>query len=149
MILDHVSNAERYASLHPGFTPAAAYLRDTNLHTLSAGRHAIDGDRLFAMIVRGAGKGREGAPLETHRQYIDIQFTVKGAEVIGWRHAGSCRLGKGFDPAKDIEFYDDQPDLWVAVPPGTLAIFFPHDAHAPMAGDGDVVKAVIKVRSAW
>jgi beta-galactosidase beta subunit len=36
---------------------------------------------------------------------------------------------------------------WVAVPPGSFAIFFPHDAHAPLGGEGRVKKAVVKVAS--
>jgi beta-galactosidase beta subunit len=31
------------------------------------------------------------------------------------------------------------------VPAGHFAIFFPEDAHAPLAGEGHLVKAVVKV----
>ena len=33
----------------------------------------------------------------------------------------------------------------VDAPAGSFAVFFPADAHAPLAGDGDVRKAVVKV----
>jgi biofilm protein TabA len=37
----------------------------------------------------------------------------------------------------------------VATPPGTFAIFFPEDAHAPMAGEGLIHKVVVKVAVDW
>jgi biofilm protein TabA len=146
MILDRLENADRYTVLHPVFARALAFLRQTDLPALAAGRHEIDGERLFAMVVKGQGKGRDKAPIEIHRKYIDIQYTLAGGEVIGWKDAGACRQAKAFDEAKDVGFFDDAPEAWIDVPPGALAVFFPHDAHAPMAGAGEVVKVVVKVR---
>ena len=41
-------------------------------------------------------------------------------------------------------FFADQPLAWAALPPGKFMIFFPEDAHAPLAGSGDLHKAVMK-----
>jgi len=41
--------------------------------------------------------------------------------------------------------FADQPSTFVSVPPGSFTIFFPHDAHAPLAGPGRLKKAVVKV----
>ena len=83
------------------------------------------------------GRGRTDARLESHRRYIDIQLTLDGDEEIGWRPLSLCRAPVApFDEQRDIRFYDDAPDSWVAVPPGRFAIFFPDDAHAPLARNG-------------
>ncbi len=42
-------------------------------------------------------------------------------------------------------FYADRPLAWIDLPVGKFMIFYPEDAHAPLAATGDNVKAVIKV----
>ena len=50
MIVDHLENAGRYEGLHAGFDVAFKFLRSPNLASLALGRHAIDGDRVFAVV---------------------------------------------------------------------------------------------------
>jgi len=146
MVLDLLTNAHRYASLHPQFARAFAFLASTDLRTLSPGRNDIDGDALFVILDRKDGRGRGGARLEAHRRYIDIQLTIEGDEEIGWTPLASCAAPDGsFDETKDILFFGDAPSAWVRVPPGSFAIFFPEDAHAPLAGHGALVKAIVKI----
>jgi YhcH/YjgK/YiaL family protein len=146
MILDTFVCAERYAGLHRRFGHALRFLAETDLESLPAGRTDIDGDDLFVILERRDGRGREAARLEAHRRYIDIQYTIRGEEEIGWTPLAACSAPAGqFDGARDIVFLDDAPRCWLTVPRGTFAIFFPEDAHAPLAGTGAVVKAVVKV----
>jgi biofilm protein TabA len=146
VILDTLANAARYAAVHPRFAAAFDFLARPSTASLPDGRHEIDGDRLFVLVDRSAGRGREGATLETHRRYIDIQVTLEGLEEIGWAPLASLRPPRGaYDDAKDIAFFDDRPTTWVGVPPGHFVIFFPQDAHAPLAGRGQLRKAVVKV----
>jgi len=146
MILDRLAAADRYAALHPAFKAAFEFLRRPGAAALPPGRIELDGPRLYVAIDHKDGRGREGARLEAHRKYIDIQFTVAGDEVIGWRPAADCtRRAVPYDPEKDIEFFADAPETWLAVPPGTFAIFFPEDGHAPLAGSGPVRKLIVKV----
>lgn len=150
MILASLEVADRYAALHPGFAAAFAFLRTGQCDSLPLGKHALDGDRLFALIAEDAGRGRAGAPLEAHRRYIDIQYVVRGTDTMGWLPLERCRRPRGeFDIAKDIVFFDDAPAAWVDVPEGTFTIFFPDDAHSPLAGDGRPRKAVVKVAVEW
>lgn len=146
MITDALANAERYFGLHPGFEAAFAFLRRPGIARLVVGRHEVAGARLCASVGRDQGRGRRGARLEAHRRYIDIQFTVEGAERIGWSELASCRAGsQGYDAERDLEFFEGKPARWIDVPPGHFAVFFPEDAHAPLAGRGAVHKVVVKV----
>ena len=146
MILDVLEIAERYEALHAGFKEAFAFLRRPDLKDLPAGRHAIDGDRLYALVVAEPGRRKEDAPLETHRNYIDIQFMVEGIDEIGWSPAARCTKPSGaYDPDRDLQFYADEPEAWLATAPGAFAIFFPEDAHMPMIAAGQLHKVVIKV----
>ena len=146
MILDTLGCAERYAALHRRFGRAFRFLSTTDLEALPTGRTDIDGDDLFVILDRKDGRGRGGARLEAHRRYIDIQYTVRGEEEIGWTPLAACVGAEAeFDTAKDIVFFRDQPSAWLRLPRGTFAIFFPDDAHAPLAGRGALVKAIVKV----
>lgn len=146
MILDELSNAARYARLHEGFRAGFEFLKRPDLLALDGGRHEIDGDRVFALINRDPGRGRERARLEAHRKYIDIQFLLSGSEEIGWRPLAECRaLTEPYTDARDVMFFSDLPSSWIELPIGKFMIFYPEDAHAPLASHGDNVKAVIKV----
>jgi YhcH/YjgK/YiaL family protein len=155
MILDRLLTSDRYTTLHPAFARAFAYLRDANWARLTTAareakrhstRHPIDGDRMYVSIDCVEGRGREGARLEAHRRYIDIQFTIDGHEEIGWKPLVDCAVTSVvYDDAKDVMFFSDRPDSWLSLPAGHFAIFFPDDAHAPLAGRGYLTKAIVKI----
>jgi|SRR3954463_1877553 len=155
MILDRLTNANRYTSIHPSFARAFAYLSDVNWAPLisraqGAERHStrdpIDGERMYVSIDSGEGRGRERAVLEAHRRHIDIQFTVYGDEEIGWKPLDDCvAAAAAYDEAKDVLFFSDRPDSWLSLPAGRFAIFFPDDAHAPLGGRGTLTKAIVKI----
>ena len=150
MILDVVASEEHLKQLHPGFGPALQYLRSTNLGQLTEGRQEIDGSRLYALVMRGQGRSQKGAKLEAHRRYIDIQYSIAGSDVIGWKPASTCRdPEQAYDEKKDIQYFRDAPDSWVSIPQGSFGIFYPQDAHAPMATDGPFHKVVVKIAVDW
>jgi biofilm protein TabA len=150
MVLDRIDNGERYYPLHPGFKPAFEYLKKIDLKTVPAGRQEIDGIRLFAVITRGQGKGIEKARLESHKNYIDIQCTISGTDLIGWKNISDClSQGQGYIEEKDIEYFPGISDIWVKTPPGTFGIFFPEDVHAPMGSTEDLFKVILKVKVDW
>jgi len=147
MLIDYLQNADRYSPLHPGFARAFDFLRRANLAALPDGRHEIDGDRLFAIVSRGQGRGREHSLLEAHRRYIDIQFVIGGEDCIGWLPISDCqRVSSPYDAQKDLELFFDRPATWVTVSPGVFAVFYPDDAHAPLATREPIHKAVVKIR---
>jgi biofilm protein TabA len=149
MIADAVAHAGAYFGLHPAFPRAFELLARGDVSSLAPGRHPIDGDRLYISIGHDDGRGRDGARLEAHRRYIDIQLTLDGAEEIGWLPLSQCRRPAApFDEDKDIGFFEDRPETWIALPPGRFAIFFPQDAHAPLAGRGTLKKAIVKIAAA-
>jgi YhcH/YjgK/YiaL family protein len=146
VILDALGTWEQYSQLHPRFGDAFRFLADPGLDHLPDGRVDIDGDKLYAIVLREKGKGKDAAQMEVHRDYIDIQFTVAGADLIGWAAQTSCRgREQGYDAAKDVEFFSGPPDLWVRVPQGHFALFYPADAHAPLATEDTVHKVVVKI----
>jgi biofilm protein TabA len=150
MILDQLENFPRYTSLHPGFQDAFDFLKKSSIKDFKEGKETIDGKRLFALGMDTRGKGRQDARLESHRRYIDLQYTVTGSDLIGYANKPSCQADeKGYDSESDIEFYTNSPAVWLPVPAGSLAVFFPEDVHAPLGTDGLVHKVVVKVAIEW
>ncbi len=146
MILDSLDQADRYAPLHSSFEAAFDFLKNNKSKALADGEYAIDGDRVFAIVARSVGRGRKPARLEAHRRYIDIQYVAEGHEVMGWSELAGCvNPVAPYDNSKDIIFFRDKAQTWVDVLPGTFTVFFPEDAHAPLAGEGPHLKIIIKI----
>ena len=146
MILDRLEQSDLYAPLHPLLPKAFAFLRETDLLALPLGRHEVDGEDIFAIAAREPARSREQARLEAHRKYIDIQVVLAGIDEMGWKPRSRCTSPDvPYDADADIEFFADPPDAWVAVDAGAFAVFFPGDAHAPLVGESEIHKVVVKV----
>lgn len=146
MILDALTDADRYAKLHPLFAPAFAFLRDTDLLSLEPGMHTVQGEQIFAIVEACAGRTRAEAKLECHRRYIDIQLVLEGVDEMGWKPLGACvKPETEYDAGRDIRFFNDTPSSWIATPPGSFCLFFPDDAHAPLVSEGHIRKVVVKI----
>lgn len=146
MILDRVENLPLYLSLNPGFEKAWEFLSRDDLTSLAADRYEIDGERVFAIISDITARRREDAKLEAHERYIDIQVVLAGNEIIGWKSKALCGTpSRAYNPDRDVQFFPDDPEVWLAVPAGSFAVFFPEDPHMPGIGDGEIRKIVVKV----
>ena len=149
MILDRLEQAARYTAVHPLLSAGFDFLAKSDLADLPPGRHEINGSRVYALMGHDAGRGQAGARLEVHRRYIDIQVSLDGREQIGWRPLSECReLAEPYDAGRDIAFFADPPAAWFPLECGQFAVFFPDDAHAPLAATGSLHKVVIKVEVA-
>ena len=150
MIVDGLDYADRWQNLHPGFAAAFAYLRQAISAPPPAGKHVLEPDRLWVIVEPGQGRTRAQAPLEFHRRYIDIQLVLAGEETIGWSPLSAQTAARAdYDSVRDIAFLTDVPRVWLPLRVGEFAVFFPHDAHAPLAGETPVVKAIAKVAVDW
>ncbi len=149
MIIDSLERLSRYCPGNPGFAAAEKFLAGRDLASIPDGEYPIDGRNVFAIVQSCGGRGKKDSPLETHREYIDIQIVISGEEVIGWRLSAKCASVKTpYSRNKDIAFYNDPPSAWLPVSAGEFAVFYPEDAHAPLAGGCPVKKIIIKVRAA-
>ena len=92
-------------------------------------------------------KSKENWFWEAHRQYIDIQYIIKGTELIGYSNIDYLKSGE-YDDAKDLlVLYGD--GVFLEVRAGTFVILMPQDAHMPgiaVSTSQSVGKIVLKVR---
>ena len=148
MIIDTLQNASKYFSVHPLFEKAFQYIQQQDLNALEVGKSDIS-EGLKSIISDAPGKTAEVSTFkfECHNKNIDIQLCVRGVETIGWKPRHKCVTPNGdFNEEKDVQLYHDQPDMYFQLTDHQFAIFFPEDVHAPMIGDGQIKKMVIKVK---
>lgn len=149
MIIDTLRHADRYLAGHPLFAKAFEYIQSTDLEQLTDGKHEIIPGQLLAIVTDKPGvSAEEGSKkFECHNRNIDIQLCIRGREKFGWRPRESCTLPReAFNEEKDVQFFNDTPDMFFELGPGQFAVFFPSDVHAPMIGEGLIKKVVIKVK---
>lgn len=148
MVVDRLAESGRYLRMHPLFQQAFGFLNEVarGPERFADGRHTLVEGQLAVILERAEGRGPAGARLEAHRKMIDIQLVLSGEERIGWRPQPECReIVEAYSAERDIEFYLEKPTAWLDLRPGDFAIFFPSDAHAPLAGSGPLRKAIAKV----
>lgn len=148
MIIDTLNNASKYYSAHPLFAKAFEYINQTDLANAADGKSDI-GDGLKAIYSNAPGKTKEASlsKFECHNKNIDIQVCINGLETIGWKPREKCVTPNGdYNAEKDVQFYNDSPDTFFQLTNGQFAIFYPEDVHAPMIGEGEIKKLVIKVK---
>ena len=149
MIIDTLKNSSKYFRVHPLFAKGFEYIDKTDLQNMEPGRYEIDGDSLRAIVSnkKGVIAVESIAKFECHDRYIDIQLCVTGNETLGWKPREKCTIENGgYNEEKDVRFYNDPPDMYFQLTDGQFAIFFPEDVHAPMIGEGEIKKFVIKVK---
>ena len=148
MIIDTIKNAAKYFSVHPLFAKAFEYIEQTGLANAPDGKLDI-AEGLKAIYSDKSGTTAEAsvAKFECHNKNIDIQLCINGVETIGWKPREKCVTENGgYNPDKDVQLYNEQPDMYFHLTNGQFAIFFPEDVHAPMIGADKIKKLVIKVK---
>ena len=149
MVIDTLANSDKYVCLHPSFQRAFEYIKSQNLESMEAGRYEIDGDELKGIVSDKPAmtQAESTAKFECHDKHIDIQFCISGNEQIGWKPRSNCHQQKrDYNIEKDVVFFNDAPDMYFKLTNNQFAIFFPEDVHAPMIGEGNIKKLVIKVK---
>ncbi len=148
MIIDTIKNAPKYFSVHPLFAKAFDYINQNDLVNSEVGKSDI-AEGLKAIISNSVGKTKEAslAKFECHNQNIDIQYCINGVETFGWKPREKCVIPNGnYNEEKDVQLFFDDADTFFQLTNGQFVIFFPEDVHAPMIGDGEIKKLVIKVK---
>ena len=146
MIVDSLKGFERYLNLHGRFAAAYEFLKKNPPGSLEGGEYPVKGREVYCTVWEGEAKGLDLPKLEVHDSYIDVHILIEGTETIGYRDRGRCNGDDiPYDSDKDIAFLEEEPESFVTLGPGNIAIVFPYDAHAPLIGTGKIKKAVIKV----
>ncbi len=147
MILDHIKNCSAYFSSHSSLKQTFEFLQKINPEELEFKTYHLDKENLYITISDNIGKQLSEAKLEVHKKYIDVHLLLSGDEKIGWKPLEECKaILSPYVEEKDISFYLDEPQTYMKLYPGTFAVFFPEDAHAPLISNSRVIKAIAKIK---
>lgn len=148
MIIDKLSNSHLYSGLGERINTAFTYLKETDFSKIQLGKYEIDGDNVFALVNEYNTKDESDGKLEAHKKYIDVQFVVKGKELMGYAPLENQKIIDDYNEQNDITFFSGEKSF-TQVDEGMFAIFFPTDVHLPgikVNESAYVKKVVIKVK---
>ena len=146
MICDQIKNCSIYEALGPAYEKAFAYLKTVTTDNLPAGRVELDGDRVFAFSSAYETLSAAERKIESHRNYLDIQYVVAGTEAMGYARVEGLEVSEPYTP--DVEFYNTTEDVLIPAEAGTFMIFYPDDAHRPgctWKTPSHVQKVIVKI----
>lgn len=147
MILDKLTNAAMYESVHPRFKKAFEFLNTTDLGQVPLGKIELEGADLVVNVVEVDGKTADEARMETHNDFIDIQVPISQVETMGWKPtADLSEVTQAYNSEKDLTFFADKAYNMLQVHPLEFAVFFPEDGHQPGIAQGKHKKIIVKVR---
>jgi YhcH/YjgK/YiaL family protein len=140
-----VNKAAFYEAYHTNkklWDAAFAFMKTHDLVTIASGKYPILGDTVFASVTEDPSKKMEDAKWESHKKYNDLQYIIKGKEIIGVADASKATVTKPYTPDAMNYIADG---TYYTTDPGTFFLFFPNDAHRPtIKADGyDVVKKIV------
>lgn len=144
MIICPWKDVGRYASVIPGLQEAIDLVNgltsyEPATYPMSCGK---------VMVQQGKTHALEGAKLEAHQEYLDIQYLLAGQEVCGWASTEEVELVGEFDTDRDVGFYTGASTP-VTMKPGICYVLYPEDAHAPCAHleqETEYTKIVVKLK---
>jgi len=129
MIIGRFDQILDYAILLPHL---AEGLKTLSVHQDSpVGKIFFDGG--FLLIQEGVTKPFADDGFEAHRQFIDVQIVVKGAEEIAWADLGDLKTTLPYDEVSDKEKLSGKTTHRIWVTEGMFWVAFPRDGHQAIA----------------
>ena len=147
MIIDRIENAALYNGLGAGIVAALNYIKQNDLNNVEVGKYEIVKDQVVMLVMESVQKNTNKVRMEAHRKNIDVQYWVKGSELMGYDSLQSQEVLDPFNEEKDYGIYAGE-GYFTRFVPGMFAIYFPTDLHTAIADENcptRVKKIVFKV----
>lgn len=152
LIYGQIKNLEQEVC---GFSPlirkGLEYLKNTDIANMASGKHVIDGDILYAVVVDHVPESKTVQRAEPHKDYLDVQYVHSGEEIIGCSFlSAKNEVLEDLSLERDVIFYKttfEEVDLTLTA--GSYAIVFPDDVHRPGCSTGNstkVRKVILKIK---
>ena len=144
MIVCPWKDIKKYAAMLPGIDEAFDAVNALTEYEDKKNYPLSDGNRFFLAV----GSTKAPDVVEAHRKYLDIQYIVKGKEVMGWAPLEACQPATPFNEEKDVGKYSGDFS-YMTIQEGMCYVAFPEDAHMPgrhLDVPNDFVKVVVKLK---
>ncbi len=108
---------------------AIEYIRSLDKTILYPGKYNVN-EYFYYSVQEYTTKPEDECVLESHREYIDIQWIVEGEEAFAISDVSRLVLEKEYDDVKDVMFWKPKQDMTkVILKAGTYIVLYPNDAH--------------------
>lgn len=147
--IDKQELARQYHANKVFWDKAFTFIRDNDLSEYKPGIYPIDGENVFIKVTELPSKNLDDTHWEAHRNYVDVQFVLKGKEKMGIGPLAKGEVIQPYDAAKDLTLYKAKGKFYTATP-GVFFIFFPSNVHRPGVkeeGFDTVKKVVVKIKA--
>ena len=147
MVYDKIDNIETYKGLSEDIYEGLKFLKNAT-PDLACGVHEIN-PRVKAIVSEYETKAVNENGYEAHRDYIDIQYLLKGREKNCCLPVEKLKETKSYKEEIDAAFYEaDILTQELMLGDGYFAIYWPQDGHMPCLSIKEprtVKKVVVKV----
>src|SRR5258706_15523116 len=118
MIIDLLSNAHHYYSINERIAKAFVFLKSTDLNAIKAGKYFIEGEDLFALLQEYETLDATNEQMEAHKKYIDVQYMVRGEELVGHALLKNQNIAKPYEEETDFMLFSDAPSFFTRLSSG-------------------------------
>ncbi len=152
MIFGNIKNFDSSKTIFsPMLLKALNYVKENDFMKMETGVYEIEGKDLYAQVFDIDTKDKSETRPEVHREYIDLQFSVCGNEIIGYAvDTDNNKISESLLEERDIIFYEAcENEFELEMNKGDFAVFFPTDVHRPACKNGtskNIRKVVVKVK---
>lgn len=149
MIYDKIDNIDTYTGLSEDIRKGLEWIRDVNPN-IENGVYQIN-PRVKAIVSEYESKLENEYGYEAHRKNINIQYLIRGKEIINSLPLEYLKETKPYNKEIDAAFYEEEgaKPQELQLGNGYFAILFPQDGHMPqlcVSKPEKVKKVVIKVK---
>ena len=146
MIVDSLSNCDKYISLHKDFEKVFSFLRE--LKGDAAGTTVLEENNVWANVIEVQEMPKSMKVFEAHRKFLDIHYILSGEEKFGYANIDRLKTKQPYNAVDDYELLEGETNV-ILLKKGDFMITFPEDAHIPdyeKTNDDKLVRVVVKVR---
>jgi YhcH/YjgK/YiaL family protein len=145
MIIDSLENIEFYKSFNKDIYEGLLFIKNAS-GEIELGTYQISATAKALVMEYETKSGDNGFGYEAHQHVIDVQYCIKGNELIPWSNLERLKPYTEYNPEKDVTFYElVEQQGEVIIGNNVFAVFFPEDAHAPVfcAGKPELIKKIV------
>jgi len=144
MIIDSLINLDFYKSINIDFYEGLLFIKNAQ-PDIELGEYPIT-STAKALVMEYETMHQNTFGYEAHKKLIDIQYCIRGTELIPWSSLKRLDPYTVYDPVKDVTFYrmiERQGE--VVIGNGIFSVFYPEDAHAPVfcAKSPELIKKIV------
>jgi len=145
----YLTTMKKFVTLEERVNSAIEFVSKIDLISLDIGKYKID-DYSYYMVQEYSTRDREYCKLESHKEYVDVQWIVSGQEEIDVVSLYGLNKSEDYDSERDVIFWEKPSRMQrVVLGKNSYVVLYPEDAHMPcisVNGCKLIKKVVIKIK---